>query len=428
MITRIQALKYRCFDRLDVDLHHYNVLAGANGSGKSTLMDIPLLFSDMLSSNELVQAFLEPSPSTNVIRAQRLRELTYCHASDYFSFVLEAALPQEITTILVDDAPKSIRANSKRWPRALRYEVRFEIFNDIELQIADESLWLVPENATKNERGAQIGKPVPSNWTSIIARESGQPVKIKAERGERERRGREDFHFRLRPDTLALNSLPLDASLFPAARWFIDMLKVGTLWYEPNILKLQQDSKLVSMKAIDPDAGNLPWLVLSLQREQPDDFNDWVAHVQTALPHIKKIEAIERADGFHAYLTVTYNGGYTIPSSGLSAGTLRILALTILPYLPNPPDIVCLEEPENGLHPYAIEAILQSLNSLYDSQVLLSTHSPMVLAHTKLSSVIVMQSENSGEKYAIAGDNHPRLQGWRGEIDLGSLFAAGVLE
>src|SRR2546421_11090418 len=98
-------------------------------------------------------------------------------------------------------------------------------------------------------------------------------------------------------------------------------------------------------------------MALDLKQERPASFEDWVAHVQTALPHIEQIEAIEREDSFHAYLNVRYNGGFTVPSSGLSAGTLRVLALTILPYLSEPPAIVCLEEPENGLHPRAIEAV-----------------------------------------------------------------------
>jgi len=76
MISRIQALRYRCFNQLDITWQRYNVLAGANGSGKSTLLDIPQLFSDILSRG-LVPAFLETSPALGVPRAQSLRELTY---------------------------------------------------------------------------------------------------------------------------------------------------------------------------------------------------------------------------------------------------------------------------------------------------------------------------------------------------------------
>ncbi|HEY1351933.1 MAG TPA: AAA family ATPase [Ktedonobacteraceae bacterium] len=113
-------------------------------------------------------------------------------------------------------------------------------------------------------------------------------------------------------------------------------------------------------------------------------FAVWIEHVKTALPSISGIDAVRRENDSFAYLKVDYQGGYTITSPGLSGGTLSILAYTILPYLTTPPELVCLEDPENGIHPCAIEAVLQSLSSLYDSQVWLSTLSPIVLAHTDL--------------------------------------------
>jgi predicted ATPase len=64
---------------------------------------------------------------------------------------------------------------------------------------------------------------------------------------------------------------------------------------------------------------------------------------------------------------------------------------------------------------------------VYDSQVWVSTHSPVVLAYTELESMIVMRGSKENGAEAIPGNKHPRLQDWQGSIDLGSLFAAGVL-
>jgi predicted ATPase len=116
----------------------------------------------------------------------------------------------------------------------------------------------------------------------------------------------------------------------------------------------------------------------------------------------------------------------SVPSSGLSDGTLRILTLTLLPYLAKQPAILVTEEPENGLHP-AIEAVLQSLSSMYDSQVWVSSHSPVVLASAKLDQLLCARLASAGGVEMVAGSDHPRLREWRGGIDLGSLFAAGVL-
>jgi predicted ATPase len=86
-----------------------------------------------------------------------------------------------------------------------------------------------------------------------------------------------------------------------------------------------------------------------------------------------------------------------------------------------------LEEPENGVHPQAIQAILQSLSSTYDSQLLLSSHSPVVLANVSLDNIICARLNESGSAEIVNGRNHPQPEDWKGQIDLGSLFATGVL-
>jgi hypothetical protein len=64
----------------------------------------------------------------------------------------------------------------------------------------------------------------------------------------------------------------------------------------------------------------------------------------------------------------------------VSDGTLRLLALTILANLRSATGIYLVEEPENGIHPTAVETVYQSLSSVYDGQVLVATHSPVMLA------------------------------------------------
>lgn len=62
--------------------------------------------------------------------------------------------------------------------------------------------------------------------------------------------------------------------------------------------------------------------------------------------------------------------------------------MTLLPYLSKQSTILVTEEPENGIHPRAIEAVLQSLSSMYDSQVWVSSHSPVMLASAKLEQLL----------------------------------------
>jgi predicted ATPase len=139
------------------------------------------------------------------------------------------------------------------------------------------------------------------------------------------------------------------------------------------------------------------------------------------------IEPIVREDDKHAYLRLHYRNGAAVPSSGLSDGTLTLLAVTILPFLPITPSLMTYEEPENGVHPKGIEILLEALQTIHGSQVFVSSHSPLVLAKCLPSQVVCMNLDELGAAMAIRGDQHPALVEWKDSINLGSLLAAGVL-
>ena len=69
----------------------------------------------------------------------------------------------------------------------------------------------------------------------------------------------------------------------------------------------------------------------------------------------------------------------------------------MVPYLIDRPRLFVVEEPENGIHPQAIESVLQSLGSVYDSQVWISTHSPVVVARTEPSALLITKLDSTGQ-------------------------------
>jgi predicted ATPase len=115
----------------------------------------------------------------------------------------------------------------------------------------------------------------------------------------------------------------------------------------------------------------------------------------------------EREEDHHAYFEVGYENGFRVTSSGLSEGTLRILALTLLPYLHRVPRLLVLEEPETAVHPRGLENVLQSLRSLYGAQVWLASQSSQVLAHTRPDQLLCFQLDDEGRK-AGSGRTSPR--------------------
>ena len=440
MITRIEAYRYRCFANLAVDVGEFNVIAGANGSGKTTLLDIPTLIGDMLQQRACSDAFLQTRPAWGgAPRAHTLTELIHQQRGEDFVLAIEAELPHEVIRVLTEHSTETVQENEDLWPTGIRYEIRLQLFNKSELQIVNEYLYLYP-NRQRPVLGADGGlqgtlkattKPVSkkgrpklkqTHWRPIVFREPGDPIRY-VEEVDTKARPQET---RVSPTQLALSGVSVDASQFPAANWFRSLLEQQVVFYDPKWSTLRQASVPGQSKTLIPSGSNLPWLALDLKKQDPGRFAAWVEHVQTALP-ISSIDVIVREEDFHAYFVVGYPGGYQVTSSGLSDGTLRIMALTLIPYLIKAPALTVTEEPENGIHPKAIEVVLQSLTSVYDSQVWISTHSPIVLAHTELKQVLCARVAEDGRVEVVHGDQHPQLKEWKGSIDLGTLFAAGVL-
>ncbi len=163
-------------------------------------------------------------------------------------------------------------------------------------------------------------------------------------------------------------------------------------------------------------------------RQDEKRFRNWLAHVRTALEDIKGIDTVELPDNKHRYLVIEYMNGARVPSWLASDGTLRLLTLTIPAYLPDLEGVFLIEEPENGIHPRAIEPVLQSLSSVYRSQVLVATHSPVALNMLEPRDILCFAKDAAGATDIVSGDKHPALRDWkRGEPDLGVLFASGIL-
>ena len=140
MITRIEAMRYRCFENIGVNIPRYGVLVGANGAGKTTLLDIPRALSDCLGQRDITQAFKQMQ-NGRPPRCTSLKELVFCTKGDEFILSLEVALPEQIVMDILERLPDS-KKKERHWLKHARYEVRLEIFNDRQLQVKNEYFFL----------------------------------------------------------------------------------------------------------------------------------------------------------------------------------------------------------------------------------------------------------------------------------------------
>lgn len=124
------------------------------------------------------------------------------------------------------------------------------------------------------------------------------------------------------------------------------------------------------------------------------------------------------------------DGGFVIPASLASVGVRLLLFMVVLVHLPDPPRIILLEEPENGVHPRRLEEIMQMLHQgtqgAYGgrpAQVILTTHSPYLLDHVDLDrdQVLVFSREPDGSRTARPVDAQ-RMKTFLDEFMLGEVW------
>lgn len=416
MLTRVEALNYRALRYIDQNLSQFHVLVGPNASGKSTFLDVIAFVADVITKPSLSDVVRDRAPD--------LRDLTWMRESDWLELALEV------------DIPSDYHSTYDR----LRYEIRLGIDEDTtELALLAETLWFVRVPVETQRIQAELFPSI-GNVPERITREPNRrtltgwrKIVSKTQTGNDYFRSEvTDWNnmFRLGPKRAALANLPEDEERFPISTWFKRYISQGVQRIMLNSAALRLPSPPQSPRAFLPDGSNLPWVINGLEKDHPKLLHEWIEHVRTALPDIAGIRTIERPEDRHRYLVIDYDTGLIAPSWLVSDGTLRMLALTLLAYLPELEGIYLIEEPENGIHPRAVETVLQALNSVYDAQIFLATHSPVVLSLMGLTSahqLLCFARTDTGETDIVRGDLHPRLTQWQGEVSLSTLFAGGVL-
>jgi predicted ATPase len=418
VIASIEVLRFRCLKWVQQPIGPFHVLVGPNASGKTTFLDV-VAFMGTLVSQGLEAAIAE--------RTQVFTDLVWGRQNDTLELALEAHVPETMRALLADS--KRVR---------VRYEVRLGVDdNSDEVSILAETVQLRRTGDAPPVVQRELFPCTAQAPPTILGhRPTGAKTIVNKSPG-----GNDNFYsevlpesgkswapaFKLGPRKSALGNLPEDESKFPAATWLKRLLIDGVQTFVLNSLLIRKASRPGQARRFKTDGSNLPWIIADLERRDPTRFRNWIEHLRTALPDLESIRTVERDDDKHRYLLLRYRGGLEVPSWMASDGTLRLLALTLPAYLPEFSGVYLIEEPENGIHPRAVETLFQSLSSVYGAQILMATHSPVILAMVEPAQVLCFAKTEEGATDIVSGRDHPALRDWRGESDLGVLFAGGVL-
>lgn len=137
------------------------------------------------------------------------------------------------------------------------------------------------------------------------------------------------------------------------------------------------------------NGAHLAVILDQLRDKHPERFEALNEQLHRWIPEFNRILFETPSQGQRSLALRTHEGGHAIQARDLSQGTLIALALLTIAYLPEPPSIVCLEEPDHGLHPRLLRDVKDALYRLaYPEgsgekrgpvQVIATTHNPYFL-------------------------------------------------
>jgi predicted ATPase len=402
MLTRLEVDGFKNLLGLQVDLGPFTCIAGENGTGKSNVFDAIQLLS-LLADMSMMDA----AQRVRGVHGERLGDPRDLFWNGYeaneptMSFAAEMIVPREVE----DDFGRPARPTISflRYELEIGYEPPRPAEKIGRLKLLHEQL----EHINQREAPARLRFPhSASDFRSkvIFGRRSGTSFISTArdENGEAIVRIHQDGGSRGQPRPSAAARAPAtvistitgsdDQTALAARR---EMQSWRRLALEPSALRTSD--RYVDPRVMGADGRHAAGALYRVAMSDPDGHPEKVyARTATRLAELAGVEvhAVDvEADDVRELMTiyVTEASGLRLPARSLSEGTLRFLALCILLEDPSVEGLLCMEEPENGIHPANLPSMVRLLQDLavdpgsepgLDNpfrQVIVNTHSPSVV-------------------------------------------------
>src|SRR5271157_5093946 len=428
MLTRRKVFGFKNLVDVDVRFGPFTCIAGANGVGKSNLFDA-IKFLSALADHPLLDAAMsvrDEGHSTGDIRGLFHR---VCDRYDEeMSFEAEMIVPKQG----FDDLGQSAKASKTflLYKLALGYRGGDAASMMGGIEILREDLSYIKSGETDSHL---LFENDPAWRKSAISGDRRSPfISTDTEGQNRVIRIHQDGGSSGRPQSLLAATLPrtalsvANAAECPTATLARrEMQSWRLLQLEPSALR-QPDPFTAPAKLMQDGshlAATLHHLARTASRREHADpgrtgaageageeaaaqrvYAEVASRLSELIDDVREV-TVDR-DERRELLTVMVTGadGTRHPARALSDGTLRFLALAVLLQDPEARGVICLEEPENGIHPERLTAMLRLLQDIVTDvyapidgenplrQVIINTHSPAVVMQVPADSLLMAET------------------------------------
>ena len=232
---------------------------------------------------------------------------------------------------------------------------------------------------------------------------------------------------RLSPDQSVLAQRK-DPDMYPEVTWVgerFGAMQTFREWTFGRYTPLRQPQRTdLPEDALLEDASNLALVLNQIEHRDGRRFDDLLARF---FPRYERMSTRVSGGTVQFYLHET--GFRTpIPATRLSDGTIRFIAILAVLLSPSPPPLVCMEEPELGLHPDAVALLADLLVEASERmQLIVTTHSDALISELTNQPDAVITCERPGEGTILRRLDPDRLSSWLDDYRLGDLWRMGEL-
>lgn len=178
------------------------------------------------------------------------------------------------------------------------------------------------------------------------------------------------------------------------------------------------------------DASNLAAFLYRLQQETPKHYTQIIKTIRLAIPFfddfVLKPQTLPSEEQQIRLLWKQTNSDYSLWPSQLSDGSIRFICLVTALLQPDPPSTIIIDEPELGLHPYAITLLGSLLRSASSRmQVIVSTQSVPLVNEFGLDDLIVVEREKGATVFKRLKVDE--FNNWLEDYSVGELWEKNIL-
>lgn len=193
---------------------------------------------------------------------------------------------------------------------------------------------------------------------------------------------------------------------------------------------LRQASPVNSANYLQAEGNNLASFLYLLKQDYPDEYKRIVSYVKMIVPQFRDFYLEPKNNYVSLNWVDTSLNDYVFNSNQLSDGSIRFIALATLLLQPADtiPGVIIIDEPELGLHPYAIDQLAEMIkDASLHAQIIIATQSPALIDNFDIDNItIIERDEDKG--YTVANKlNKEELKEWLEEYSNSELWNKNVI-